>query len=197
MTWLVILAAALPFLQTQTNAGEMKKRRAARIVVVDANGREVPSGRPSGTSQTFDVAVGPSGQLVFSPSMVSIHIGDQGDRRFLRKLKDRELPFDIIVDDGSHLFSDQAATFEEMVFHLRLGQDDPREAPSAELRDNIHPLDFAHARFERAESPASNGQAGEPPFKSHAAFAVAAERLETAPADIAFREAGVISAPYP
>ena len=33
----------------------MKKRPAARIVVVDAQGREVPSGRPSAVSQVFDV----------------------------------------------------------------------------------------------------------------------------------------------
>ena len=76
ISWLVILAAALPFLPAQTNAGEMKKRLAARIVVVDANGREVPSGRPSDVSQIFDVTVGPNFQTIFSPDTVNISVGD-------------------------------------------------------------------------------------------------------------------------
>jgi Methyltransferase domain len=58
---------------------------------------------------------------VYASEQVSIHIGDQGDRQFWRRLKQQESPFDIIVDDGSHLFLDQAATFEEMLFHLRPG----------------------------------------------------------------------------
>ena len=76
ISWLVTLAAATPLLPIQVQASEMKERLASRIVVVDAHGREVPSGRPSGVSQTFDVAVAPSGQLVFSPSMLSIQVGD-------------------------------------------------------------------------------------------------------------------------
>jgi plastocyanin len=75
ISWPVLLAATF-FLAAQTNAGEMKERPASRIVVVDANGREVPSGHPSSVSQIFDVTVGPSGQLVFSPSMLSIQVGD-------------------------------------------------------------------------------------------------------------------------
>lgn len=57
----------------------------------------------------------------YASDHVRIHIGDQGDRLFWRRLKDKEPAFDIIVDDGSHLFRDQAATFEEMLSHLRPG----------------------------------------------------------------------------
>ena len=76
ISWLVILAAALPFLPAQTNAGEMRRRPTPRIVVVDANGREVPPGRPSDVSQIFDVTVGPNFQTIFSPDTVNISVGD-------------------------------------------------------------------------------------------------------------------------
>jgi plastocyanin len=75
ISWPVILAAAL-VLAAQTDAGEMQKRRASRIVIVDANGREVPSARPNALSQTFDVTVGPGGFFTFSPNTVNISVGD-------------------------------------------------------------------------------------------------------------------------
>ena len=76
ISWLIILGATVPLLSAHTDAGQMKERPAARIVVVDANGREVPSGRPGGASQIFDVTVGPAGQLVFSPDTLNIQVGD-------------------------------------------------------------------------------------------------------------------------
>src|SRR6185437_9956105 len=63
-------------LPMEASAGEMKKRAAARIVVVDAKGRRVPSARPSAASQIFDVTVAPGFQLIFSPDTINISVGD-------------------------------------------------------------------------------------------------------------------------
>jgi len=77
ISWLMMLLAAATLLwPMQARAGEMKKRPAARIVIVDANGREVPSARPSSVSQTFDVTVAPGFQFIFSPDTVNISVGD-------------------------------------------------------------------------------------------------------------------------
>lgn len=47
-----------------------------------------------------------------------IFIGDQGDPKFLRRLRD-ELPrLDIVIDDGGHFAKQQAATFEVLFDHI-------------------------------------------------------------------------------
>jgi hypothetical protein len=43
-----------------------------------------------------------------------IIIGDQSDRRFLKKLRDEVGPVDIVIDDGGHKMSQQINTFEEL-----------------------------------------------------------------------------------
>lgn len=45
---------------------------------------------------------------------IEIHIGDQADRAFLRSLRDRLGPIDIVIDDGAHMFTHQLATFQEI-----------------------------------------------------------------------------------
>ncbi|MBN2483700.1 MAG: class I SAM-dependent methyltransferase [Candidatus Omnitrophica bacterium] len=45
---------------------------------------------------------------------VTVYIGDQQDRRFLRDLKSRIEPVDILIDDGGHTMKQQIVTFEEM-----------------------------------------------------------------------------------
>ena len=45
---------------------------------------------------------------------VRIFIGDQADRIFLQKLKDKIGPIDILIDDGGHTMTQQIATFEEL-----------------------------------------------------------------------------------
>jgi hypothetical protein len=45
---------------------------------------------------------------------VTIFIGDQGDRTFLRTLASSLPPIDILIDDGGHTMRQQIATFEEM-----------------------------------------------------------------------------------
>lgn len=57
-------------------AADSKKERPAAILVFNQEGRAVPSGLPSATSQTFDVSVGPGAQRIFSPSTVNISVGD-------------------------------------------------------------------------------------------------------------------------
>lgn len=50
----------------------------------------------------------------FEEEHVRVFIGDQGDRDFLRRLK-QEIPRpDILIDDGGHLMHQQIATFEEL-----------------------------------------------------------------------------------
>jgi plastocyanin len=44
--------------------------------LVDKNGRPVPNGVPSATSQIFDVTVAPGGARMFSPNSISIGVGD-------------------------------------------------------------------------------------------------------------------------
>ena len=47
-----------------------------------------------------------------------IEIGSQGDPAFLASLADRYGPFDVILDDGSHLCPHQIASFEALWPHL-------------------------------------------------------------------------------
>jgi len=46
---------------------------------------------------------------VFADDRITIHIGDQGDRRFLESIG---IDFDIVIDDGSHRVSDQITSFK-------------------------------------------------------------------------------------
>lgn len=45
---------------------------------------------------------------------ITIEIGDQEDRGFLRSLLTRHGPFDLIIDDGGHQMKQQINTFEEL-----------------------------------------------------------------------------------
>ena len=45
---------------------------------------------------------------------VSIRIGDQEDRAFLRRLADEFAPVDVVIEDGGHRMGQQLATFEEI-----------------------------------------------------------------------------------
>lgn len=50
---------------------------------------------------------------------ISIHIGSQSDRTFLRKLKKELPPIDILIDDGGHTMQQQIVTFEELYDAVR------------------------------------------------------------------------------
>lgn len=45
---------------------------------------------------------------------IRIYIGDQGDQRFIDEVAAKETPFDIIVDDGSHVCRHQILCFERL-----------------------------------------------------------------------------------
>ena len=50
----------------------------------------------------------------FADEQVDIVIGDQSDRTFLRRLRERYPRIDILLDDGGHSMEQQITTFEEM-----------------------------------------------------------------------------------
>jgi 23S rRNA U2552 (ribose-2'-O)-methylase RlmE/FtsJ len=50
----------------------------------------------------------------FEGPRITIVLGDQGDRDFLRRLAETVGPVDILIDDGGHTMDQQIATFEEL-----------------------------------------------------------------------------------
>lgn len=50
---------------------------------------------------------------------VTIFIGEQEDRNFLHKLKNKIPKVDILIDDGGHTMIQQITTFEEMFSHVK------------------------------------------------------------------------------
>jgi len=55
----------------------------------------------------------------FEREGVTIFIGDQGDRGFLRKIREQMPPLDILIDDGGHTMKQQIRTFEELYGHVK------------------------------------------------------------------------------
>ncbi|MBV9995234.1 MAG: class I SAM-dependent methyltransferase [Caulobacteraceae bacterium] len=72
---------------------------------------------------------GPQAQLVgvdiepdcrqYAGPGVAIAIGSQGDPEFLRRLAAEHGPFDIVIDDGSHIYEHQRVTFETLFPHIK------------------------------------------------------------------------------
>lgn len=52
---------------------------------------------------------------------IEIVIGDQDDRNFLRALKEKTGPVDVLIEDGGHQMTQQIATFKEMFPALKSG----------------------------------------------------------------------------
>lgn len=50
---------------------------------------------------------------------IEIFIGSQSDRNFLRKVKQKIPPIDILIDDGGHTMRQQIITFEELFGHVK------------------------------------------------------------------------------
>ncbi len=57
----------------------------------------------------------------FEEERISIEIGSQEDRDFLRVLKEKYPRVDILIDDGGHTMNQQITTFEEMFPHISYG----------------------------------------------------------------------------
>lgn len=49
---------------------------------------------------------------------IEVFIGDQGDRPFLRSLKEKIPKINILIDDGGHTMQQQIATYEELFPHI-------------------------------------------------------------------------------
>jgi hypothetical protein len=58
---------------------------------------------------------------VYERESITVHIGDQADRRFWSRVKQEVPEVDILIDDGGHKPFQQIVTFEEMYPHLRPG----------------------------------------------------------------------------
>lgn len=55
----------------------------------------------------------------FEEENITIHIGSQADRQFLRDLKNKIPPIDILIDDGGHTMLQQIVTFQELFDHVK------------------------------------------------------------------------------
>jgi hypothetical protein len=57
----------------------------------------------------------------YEDSSTTIHIGDQSDRDFWKRLREAVPVVDILIDDGGHTPEQQMVTLEEMLPHLNPG----------------------------------------------------------------------------
>jgi 23S rRNA U2552 (ribose-2'-O)-methylase RlmE/FtsJ len=55
----------------------------------------------------------------FEEENIQIFIGSQSDRKFLKELKSKIPPIDILIDDGGHKMDQQRITFEELFGHIK------------------------------------------------------------------------------
>lgn len=55
----------------------------------------------------------------FEEENIQIFIGSQSDRKFLKELKEKIPPIDILIDDGGHKMAQQIITFEELYGHIK------------------------------------------------------------------------------
>lgn len=77
-----------------------------------------------GSLQMWKEYLGPGARIIgididprckqFEEPGIQIHIGDQGDRGFLRALKPQLPPIDILIDDGGHHMHQLSISFEEL-----------------------------------------------------------------------------------
>ena len=81
-----------------------------------------------GSLQMWKHYLGPAARIVgvdiapicktLEEEQISIRIGDQEDRGFLRRLADELGQIDIVIEDGGHTMGQQIATFEEIFFRM-------------------------------------------------------------------------------
>jgi hypothetical protein len=81
-----------------------------------------------GSLQMWKHYLGPQARIVgvdiapvcktLEEEQISIRIGDQEDRSFLRRLADELGPVDIVIEDGGHTMGQQIATFEEVFYRM-------------------------------------------------------------------------------
>ncbi len=57
----------------------------------------------------------------YEDERTTILVGDQSDRAFWARVRPEVPPFDVVIDDGSHIAEHQIISLEELFPHLRLG----------------------------------------------------------------------------
>ncbi|MBU2052452.1 class I SAM-dependent methyltransferase [Patescibacteria group bacterium] len=60
-------------------------------------------------------------RLCYEEPQIKCIVGDQGDRSFLKVIPAMIPRINVLIDDGSHVNSDQISTFEEIFPHLERG----------------------------------------------------------------------------
>jgi SAM-dependent methyltransferase len=58
---------------------------------------------------------------IYEGEGVEVFIGDQADRAFWTRFKEKVPSLDVVIDDGGHRVDQQVATLEELLPHLRPG----------------------------------------------------------------------------
>jgi len=58
---------------------------------------------------------------IYEGEGVEVFVGDQADRAFWTRFKERVPALDVVIDDGGHIVDQQVATLEELLPHLRPG----------------------------------------------------------------------------
>jgi hypothetical protein len=71
-----------------------------------------------GKAKIYGIDINPNCKS-FEEENVQIFIGSQSDRSFLREIKKRIPPVDILIDDGGHTMKQQIVTFEELFDHIK------------------------------------------------------------------------------
>lgn len=102
------------------------ERHLARYVNQSVTLLEIGCGQ-GGSLQLWKKYLGPFAQIVgvdidpacekFAESQIEVWIGDQSDSTFLDALVEEFGPFDVVIDDGSHVTSDVVASFEALYPH--------------------------------------------------------------------------------
>jgi hypothetical protein len=57
----------------------------------------------------------------YEGARIAIEIGDQGDKEFLLSIGEKYGPFDLILDDGSHIGKDQVTSLQHLISFVKRG----------------------------------------------------------------------------
>ncbi|MBI5440902.1 MAG: class I SAM-dependent methyltransferase [Deltaproteobacteria bacterium] len=68
-------------------------------------------------AKIYGIDINPHCKIV-EEDQITVLVGDQADRSFLRDLKQSIPRVDILIDDGGHTMTQQIATFEELFGHI-------------------------------------------------------------------------------
>lgn len=69
--------------------------------------------------RVYGIDLEPRSKQIENKPYITVFTGDQGDPNFLKSVIAQTSPFDIIIDDGSHIPRHQIASFKELYPHLK------------------------------------------------------------------------------